>query len=46
MGGTCSTRGRDENAYTIFIGKPEGKRPRGRDLGICGNIILEWILGN
>jgi hypothetical protein len=33
-----------KNAYKIFIGKPEGKRPR-EDLGIDGIIIIEWILG-
>jgi hypothetical protein len=25
--GACSTHGGDENAYKIFVGKPEGKRP-------------------
>jgi hypothetical protein len=30
MGGTCNTHGKMRNAYKIFIGKPEGKRPRGR----------------
>jgi hypothetical protein len=30
------------NAYRIFIGKPEGKRPFG-DLGVDGRIILKWI---
>jgi hypothetical protein len=29
MGGACSTHGRDENAYDILVGKPEGKRPLG-----------------
>jgi hypothetical protein len=29
MGGACWTHERDENAYSIFIGKPEGKRPLG-----------------
>jgi hypothetical protein len=30
MGGTCSTHGVKRNAYRIFVGKPEGKRPLGR----------------
>jgi hypothetical protein len=34
------------NAYTILIGKPEGKRrDHSEDLGVDGRIILEWILG-
>jgi hypothetical protein len=40
MVGECSTHGRDENAYKILVGKPEGMRPLGRD----GRITLEWIL--
>jgi hypothetical protein len=27
MVGACNTHGRDENAYIILIGKPEGRRP-------------------
>jgi len=30
VGGACSTHGRDEKAYKIFVGKPEGKIPLGR----------------
>jgi hypothetical protein len=30
MGGTCSTNGDKMNAYTLLVGKPEGKRPLGR----------------
>jgi hypothetical protein len=30
MGEACSTNGGEENAYRIFVGKPEGKRPLGR----------------
>jgi hypothetical protein len=26
----CSTQGKEENAYKILVGKPEGKRPSGR----------------
>jgi hypothetical protein len=29
MGGACSTR-RRRNAYKLFVGKPDGKRPLGR----------------
>jgi hypothetical protein len=32
------------NAYSILVGKPEGKRHL-QDLGIDGRVILEWILG-
>jgi hypothetical protein len=30
------------NAYSIFVGEPEGKRSLGRP-GVDGRIILEWI---
>jgi hypothetical protein len=31
MGRACSKNGgRNRNAYMILVGKPEGKRPRGR----------------
>jgi hypothetical protein len=30
MGRACSTNGEKRNAYTILVGKPEGKRPLGR----------------
>jgi hypothetical protein len=30
MGRTCNTNGEKMNAYRIFLGKPEGKRPLGR----------------
>jgi len=30
MGGVFCIHGRDENAYRILVGKPEGKRPLGR----------------
>jgi hypothetical protein len=32
------------NAYSILVGKPEG-RGHSEDLGIVGRIILDWILG-
>jgi hypothetical protein len=30
MGRACSTNGEKMNAYRVFVGKPEGKRPLGR----------------
>jgi hypothetical protein len=30
MGKECSKHGEKRNAYRIFVGKPEGKRPLGR----------------
>jgi hypothetical protein len=30
MGSTCRTDGVKGNAYSILVGKPEGKRPLGR----------------
>jgi hypothetical protein len=30
MGGPCSTNGEKRNAYSLLVGKPEGKRPLGR----------------
>jgi hypothetical protein len=44
MGGACSTNGDMRNAYGIWVGKPEQKRPL-EDLGIDGKKRLEWILG-
>jgi hypothetical protein len=29
MGRACSIKGEKKNAYNIFVGKPEGKRPLG-----------------
>jgi hypothetical protein len=29
MGGACNTKG-GEDAYRLFVGKPEGRRPLGR----------------
>jgi hypothetical protein len=29
MGGSCSTNGEKSNAYSILVGKPDGKRPLG-----------------
>jgi hypothetical protein len=30
MGGACSTNGEKRNAYSLLIGKTDGKRPLGR----------------
>jgi hypothetical protein len=30
MGGACNTNGEKRDAYGLFLGKPEGKRPLGR----------------
>jgi hypothetical protein len=53
MGGSCITHGRDENAYNILVGKPEGKRRLGRpgcrwedirmDLREIGSEGVDWI---
>jgi hypothetical protein len=54
MGGECSTHGRDEKYIKNLIGKPEGKRPRGRrrcgsednikmDLREIGWKVVDWI---
>jgi hypothetical protein len=39
MGGACSTYGREgRGACRVLVGKPEGKRPLGRN-----TITLKWI---
>jgi hypothetical protein len=54
MGGPCSTNGEKRNAYRLLVGKPEGKRPLGRqsrrwvdnirmDLGGVGWGDVVWI---
>jgi hypothetical protein len=54
MGGSCSTNGEKRNAYRLFVGKPEGKRPLGRPrlrwvdnirmaLGEVGWGDVDWI---
>jgi hypothetical protein len=30
-------------AYSVFVGRPEGKRDHLEDLGVDGKIILKWI---
>jgi hypothetical protein len=44
MGGTYSTRGINEDAYKILVGKPEERRQSFGDLGVDGRIILKYIL--
>jgi hypothetical protein len=54
MDGACSTHGKEEDAYRILMGEPEGKRPLGRprnmwednikmDLREIGWGGMEWI---
>jgi hypothetical protein len=35
MGGVC--------AYRVLVGRPEGKRPLGKNPGVDGRITLRWI---
>jgi hypothetical protein len=37
--------GEVRNAYKIFVGKPEGKRPLLGRPSVCGRVILKSILG-
>jgi hypothetical protein len=43
MDRVCSTMGEKRDAYRILVGKPEGKRPLGRDLDVGRSIILRWF---
>jgi hypothetical protein len=36
VGGVCRENGEKRNAYSLLVGKPEGKRPLGR-------LTLTWI---
>jgi hypothetical protein len=38
-GGACSAHGEMRNAYIVFVGKPEGKRPLGRSRRSWGDNI-------
>jgi hypothetical protein len=41
----CSTKGDKSNAYTILVGKPEGKKPLGRPrCGSVDNIKIDLIV--
>jgi hypothetical protein len=42
--GHVARMGEKMNAYRLFVGKPEGKRPLGRPRDVGGWIILGWIL--
>jgi hypothetical protein len=44
MEGARSTDGRVKNAYSILVENLK-ERDHSEDLGVDGNIILEWILG-
>jgi hypothetical protein len=44
MGVTCSTHGKEENAYKILVGKPKG-RDYAEDQCVYGKIISVLILG-
>jgi hypothetical protein len=35
MGGACTTNGEKTNAYMLLMGKPEGKKPLGRQRRSC-----------
>jgi hypothetical protein len=54
MGMTCSMKEEKKNAYRLFVGKPEGKKPLGRpgrrwvdniemDLRVIGWSGVDWI---
>jgi hypothetical protein len=54
MGRACSTNREKKNAYRMLVGKPEGKRPLGRqkctwvdnirtDLGEIGWDGVDWV---
>jgi hypothetical protein len=36
--------GHRSSTYKVVVGRPEGRRPLGRDLGIDGRIILKLVL--
>jgi hypothetical protein len=44
VGGSCSTHGRDDNAYKISVGISVRKR-QSENLCLNGRMILKWILG-
>jgi hypothetical protein len=42
MGVTCNTYGERRGVYGVLLGRPEGKRPLGKQ-GVDGRILLKWI---
>ena len=42
--GHVACMGHRRGTYRVVVGRPEGRRPLGRDLDIDGRIILRWIL--
>jgi hypothetical protein len=40
--GHVARMGEGRGVYRVLVGKPEGKRPLGRDPGVDGRIILGW----
>jgi hypothetical protein len=43
--GHVARMGEVSGAYNILVGRPEGRRPLGKHLGIDGRTTLRWILG-
>jgi hypothetical protein len=54
MGGACSTYGETRGVYSVWVGKPEGKRPLGKprlrwedNIKMClqevGCGVVDWI---
>ena len=41
--GHVARMGEGRGVHRVLVGKPEGKRPLGRDPDIDGRIILRWI---
>jgi hypothetical protein len=39
VGGTCGTHGEGRGVYRVLVGRPEGKRPRGRSTRRCEDNI-------
>jgi len=43
MGGACSMNGEMRNPYKISVGKPEGKKPLGRNRPRCESNIRIYL---
>jgi hypothetical protein len=41
--GHVARMGEDRGVHRVIVGKPEGKRPLGRDEDVDGRLILRWI---